>query len=171
MIDDRDKQLLQALQDGLPLCSRPYAALGERIGMAETEVLERLARMKRLGPIKRFGVVVNHQPLGYRANAMVVWNVPDAEVDSTGLEISRFEFVTLCYRRPRRLPDWPYNLFCMIHGKDRDTVLRQLASMRERSGLGRYPHAVLFSRRCFKQRGAQYFSSASVSNANVPAYG
>ncbi|MGR9116365.1 MAG: siroheme decarboxylase subunit beta [Gammaproteobacteria bacterium] len=156
MIDFRDQQLLEAVQTGLPVCSRPYAAIGRQISMTESEVIARLAKLKQQGLIKRLGIIVKHNRLGYRANAMVVWNIPDAEVKELGRTISGFDFVTLCYQRPRRLPDWPYNLFCMIHGKDRNTVLHQLETLTEACDLMPYERDVLFSLRCFKQRGALY---------------
>ena len=156
MIDFRDQQLLEAVQAGLPVCTRPYATIGKQIAMSESEVISRLAKLRQLGLIKRLGVIVKHKRLGYRANAMVVWNIPDAKVKELGRQISRFDFVTLCYQRPRRLPEWPYNLFCMIHGKDRSTVLHQLETLCEACGLTEFDRDVLFSRRCFKQRGALY---------------
>ncbi|PKM11782.1 MAG: AsnC family protein [Gammaproteobacteria bacterium HGW-Gammaproteobacteria-3] len=167
MIDDRDQKLLEAVQKGLPLCSRPYATLGQSIAMPEAEVISRLTRLKQQGLIKRLGVIVKHKRLGYRANAMVVWNIPDTDVKNLGQQISRFDFVTLCYQRPRHLPEWPYNLFCMIHGKDRNIVLEQLRFMTETCGLTHYERDILFSRRCFKQCGALYKTPAS----QVLAYG
>jgi DNA-binding Lrp family transcriptional regulator len=108
------------------------------------------------GIIKRLGVVVRHHELGYRANAMVVWDVPDARVEQIGRRLGDIDCVTLCYQRPRRLPDWPYNLFSMVHGQDRDDVLACIGRLVEALGLGDIPHAVLFSGRRFKQRGACY---------------
>jgi hypothetical protein len=102
------------------------------------------------------GVVVKHRSLGYHANAMVVWNIPDDAIDRVGNLLAAQECVTLCYQRPRRLPDWPYNLFCMIHGREREAVLRRLAQIIDANGLGEIPHEVLFSLRSFKQRGARY---------------
>ena len=151
-----DQRLIQAIQHGLPLVSRPYAALAAQLGLAEEEVIARIEQFKQSGIIKRMGVVVRHRELGYRANAMVVWDVPDEEVAELGRCLSRFEFVTLCYRRPRRLPDWRYNLFCMIHGQDREAVLEKYAMLIERCGLQGIPRDILFSRRRFKQRGAIY---------------
>ncbi|MEN8261081.1 MAG: AsnC family protein [Pseudomonadota bacterium] len=157
--DLRDTLLLEAVQAGLPLVSRPYAAIGERIGMNEQEVIERLSRLRRDGVIKRLGVVVRHRNLGYRANAMVVWNVPDEVAADIGNLMSAHDFVTLCYRRPRRGEDWPYNLFCMIHGKDRARVLQQIELLALNCGLTGIGREILFSRRCFKQCGAQYHLS------------
>lgn len=164
-LDAKDLQLVRAVQQGLPLVSRPYAEIGARIGLAESEVIARLQRLLAHGAIKRMGVVVRHRELGYRANAMVVWDVPDLRVNALGHCLAQFEFVTLCYQRPRRLPDWPYNLFCMIHGRDRCSVLGRVEELVQRCGLGDIPHAVLFSRRRFKQRGAWYAPDESLLSA------
>jgi DNA-binding Lrp family transcriptional regulator len=124
--------------------------------MTEDEVRERLARWLEDGTIRRLGVVVRHHELGYTANAMVVWDVPDERVDEIARRLSDFECVSLCYRRPRRPPDWPYNLFCMIHGRDRAAVLARVQELARATGLEHVPHRPLFSRRRFKQRGARY---------------
>lgn len=154
--DGRDRLLLEAIQQGLPLAPRPYAAIGARLGMSELEVVRRLERLLASGVVKRFGVVVRHHELGYGANAMAVWDVPDERADELGRRLAEFGFVTLCYRRARSLPAWRYNLYCMIHGRDRDTVRAQIAQLIEVCGLTEAPHAVLFSRRRFKQCGANY---------------
>ena len=158
-LSDRDRRLLAGLQDGLPLVSRPYAALAEAVGMTEDEVRRRLARLTDWGIIKRLGVVVRHRELGYRANAMTVWDVPDDAVAQAGRTLAALDFVTLCYRRPRRMPTWPYNLFTMIHGRDREQVQERIEQLRESCGLGQVQYDVLFSQRRFKQRGARYGAS------------
>ena len=157
-ISKPDQLLIEAIQDGLPLVSRPYAMIGKQVGMSEMEVIKRLSHLLETEVIKRLGVVVYHRKLGYRANAMVVWDVANAQVDSVGQQISQFDFVTLCYQRTRRLPDWPYNLFAMIHGKDRNLVLGELDRLIKQCNLSDIPYQVLFSRNCFKQRGAIYTS-------------
>lgn len=151
-----DRALLGALEDGLPLDPRPYAVLAQRLDVSEQGVIERLRRLRLGGVISRFGLVVKHRSLGYRANAMAVWDVPDDEVDGIAAEFAGHPFVTLCYRRPRRCPDWPYNLFCMVHGRDRATVRGQITTLNDAAGTGALPQAVLFSKRCFKQRGARF---------------
>jgi DNA-binding Lrp family transcriptional regulator len=157
-VDESDRRLLAAIQHGLPLVPRPYAEIGAQLGLSEEQVVARLAQLKASGVIRRFGVVVRHHELGYSANAMVVWDVPDEQVTELGRCLSGFDFITLCYRRPRRLPQWRYNLYCMIHGQSRDEVLAHLEWMVNRCGLQSLPHEVLFSRRRFKQRGAVYTS-------------
>jgi DNA-binding Lrp family transcriptional regulator len=158
VIDER--ALIAVLQHGLPLVSRPYAAIAEQIGCSEQDVIDAITRMQTSGDIKRFGVVVRHRKLGFQHNAMVVWNIPDERVDELGQCFGQFDFVNLSYRRPRRLPDWPYNLFCMIHGQDRDDVLRNLQRMIESCKVSDIPHAILFSTHCYKQRGAIYIHDA-----------
>lgn len=152
----RDLALLAALCRGLPLVPRPWAAVGRACGMEEAEVLERLRRLVGAGVVRRFGVVVRHRELGYRANAMVVFDLPDGDVAAAAGKLCALPYVTLCYRRPRRPPAWPYNLFCMIHGRDRGRVEALVAEAAEAAGIAQRPRAVLFSRRCFVQRGARY---------------
>lgn len=155
-LNDADLALIEALADGLELVSNPYAALGARVGLTEDEALRRLEALIAGGVIRRFGVVVQHHRLGLCANGMSVWNIPDADVAEVGRRMGGFEFVTLCYRRPRRLPDWPYNLFAMVHGSERETVLAQVEQIACELGLENSPRDVLFSSRQFKQRGARY---------------
>lgn len=151
-----DQNLLRAIQDGLPLVERPYDAIGREIGLSEGEVITGLQNLIDRGVIKRFGLIVRHHELGYNANAMVVWDIPDDKVDDVASRIIMHDFITLCYRRPRRLPDWPYNLFCMIHGRDRDTVTAQINEMILAAGLQQFDREILFSCRRFKQRGAWF---------------
>jgi len=156
MIDVVNRQLIELLQQGLPLVSRPYAVIGEKLGLCEDEVLVRVRNLKQQGIIKRLGVVVNHRRLGYKANAMVVFDVPDSLISQIGGHVSRFNFVNLCYQRPKQGSQWPYNLYCMIHGKNKVTVLKQLDHLTESCGLHQFKREILFSKQCFKQRGALY---------------
>lgn len=160
-LDERDCQLIAALQNGLPLVPHPYATIGASAGMHEAEVIVRLNRMLESGIVKRFGVVVRHHELGYRANAMVVWDVPDERATELGRRLASLDFVTLCYLRARCLPDWPYNLYCMIHGRDRDLVREKIAYLIEACDMTALPHEVLFSLQRFKQRGARYMHPAA----------
>jgi siroheme decarboxylase len=164
VLTETDRELIAVIQDGLPLVAHPYAAIGERVGLSEAAVIKRLEALQSEGLIKRMGVVVKHRTLGYRANAMVVWDIPDDQVERIGVLLADEVCVTLCYQRPRRLPAWPYNLFCMIHGRERDSVLRRLEQIISYHGLEKIPYAVLFSSRSFKQRGARY-----VETGNKPA--
>jgi DNA-binding Lrp family transcriptional regulator len=163
VLNESDRKLVAAIQDGLPLVPHPYAMLAETLGTTEADIIERLQHLQDDGMIKRMGVVVRHRSLGYHANAMVVWNIPDDAIERVGKLLAAQECVTLCYQRPRRLPDWPYNLFCMIHGREREAVLRRLEQIIAADGLGDIPHEVLFSLRSFKQRGARYATRPAMS--------
>lgn len=157
-----EQDLVAALAPGLPLVERPFEQVGERCGQSADEVLARIDGWLASGLIKRMGVVVRHHELGYRANAMCVWDVPDDVVSELGRALAAADGVTLCYRRKRSLPEWPFNLFCMIHGRSRDEVEVRIGQLSRRYGLDRYAHTCLFSTRRFKQCGARY---ASGSNA------
>ncbi|CAK0756123.1 Siroheme decarboxylase NirL subunit [uncultured Gammaproteobacteria bacterium] len=150
-----DRHLIAALLEGLPLVPRPYQSLGESLGLSEAQVLARLQNLLDQGVINRLGLIVRHHELGYRANAMVVWDIPDEQADEIGQRASVLPFVSLCYRRPRRLPDWPYTLFTMIHGREREAVLAQVEQVATALEIETVPRAVLFSRRRFCQRAAR----------------
>jgi DNA-binding Lrp family transcriptional regulator len=159
VLNKLDRKIMAAIQGGLPLTTRPYAALADKLGITEATLLERIEAATKTGIIKRFGTVIRHHELGYHANAMVVWDVPDHEVEAVGKHLGAFDCITLCYRRPRRLPLWRYNLFTMIHGMNRETVITSLTRIRQTAGLTHIPYEILFSRRRFKQRGARYLDA------------
>lgn len=144
------------LEQGLPIADRPYLAIAEKIDALEHQVIAQIQQWRQDGLIRRFGVIVKHRQLGYRANAMVVWNIPDSEVDTIAGLLAQREEVSLCYRRPRRLPDWPYNLFCMIHGKNSAQVEEQIRQLTEQLKLQHIAKDVLFSHKAYKQHGARY---------------
>ena len=123
---DIDRALIRATQSGLPLVPRPYEAVGAVLGLSDDEVRERLARMLESGLVRRIGAVPNHYRLGFTANGMSVWDVDDAVIDAVGERVGALEFVTHCYRRPRHLPDWPYNLFAMVHAASREAALERV---------------------------------------------
>jgi DNA-binding Lrp family transcriptional regulator len=153
MLDELDRRLIVATQAGLPLVSRPYHALAATLGIPVTEVQARLAVMLALGVIRRIGAVPNHYALGYRSNGMSVWDVDDEQIDALGAQVGALPFVTHCYRRPRMLPDWPFNLFAMVHGKTRDEALGRVAEIATLLGVACRSHDTLFSTRILKKTG------------------
>lgn len=160
MISARQKQLIEILQRGLPLVARPYDDIARALGITLNELFTEIDTLIKQSVFKRFATVVRHRHIGFTANAMVVWDVPDEDVDRIGSLLARETSVRLCYRRPRRLPLWPYNLFTMIHGRSREEVVATLARIREHHQLD-VPYEILFSKRCFRQRGARYRMKAS----------
>jgi DNA-binding Lrp family transcriptional regulator len=151
------------LEKGLPLVEKPYYAIAEQIKANEEQVIAQIKQWQTQGLIKRFGLVVKHRQLGYNANAMVVWNIDDSQVDEIAGLLSKRKEISLCYRRPRRLPDWPYNLFCMIHGKSRIEVEAQIDKITQELSLQNIEKDVLFSTIAYKQHGARYLSKNKVA--------
>lgn len=159
-----EERLLGVLQHGLELVSRPFAVLAEHTGLEESTVIALIKAWRGEGLIKRFGVIVRHHELGFVSNAMVVWDLPDEEAERIGRLFAAEPEVTLCYKRRRHLPQWPYNLYCMIHGRSRAEVEAAVVRLRDRLGLDEVRHEVLFSRRRFKQRGALYIRQAEAAH-------
>jgi DNA-binding Lrp family transcriptional regulator len=152
-LDEIDRRIVLATQAGLPLVPRPYAALAERLAIPEHEVRARLADMLVRGVIRRIGAVPNHYTLGYRFNAMSVWDVPDERIGELGRKVGALEFVSHCYHRPRHLPAWPYNLFAMVHGRSRAEVENQVSEIARALGDADRGHALLYSTRILKKTG------------------
>ena len=152
-----DRRIVLATQGGLPLVPRPYAAVAEHIASDEATVCARLAAMLADGRIRRMGAVPNHYAIGYTANGMSVWDVDDSVVDAVGERVGSLDFVTHCYRRPRHLPDWPYNLFAMVHAGSREAALvrvAEIAALIEREFRGAcLRRDVLFSTGILKKTG------------------
>jgi DNA-binding Lrp family transcriptional regulator len=152
-LDATDRRIVVATQAGLPLEPEPYAALERALGIEKEEVMARLRRMLDAGVIRRIGAVPNHYALGYRANGMSVWDVDDARVDELGARVGALRFVSHCYRRPRALPAWRYNLFAMVHGRDREEAAAKVEAIAAMLGSACRAHDVLYSTRILKKTG------------------
>ena len=155
-----DRPLLQALSEGLDLVPEPWAALARKLGRSETALLARVAVLLAAGVLTRLGVIVRHRALGFTANAMVVWDLSEADIPAAGLALAALPGVTLCYQRRPAAGVWPYRLYCMIHARSRPEALAVLTDARALEGLAGREHRILFSTRCFKQSGAQLAEAA-----------
>jgi DNA-binding Lrp family transcriptional regulator len=153
IVDDTDRRIIRATQAGLALVPRPYHDVAERLGLPPEEVMARMRTMLERGVIRRIGAVPNHYRLGYRANGMTVWDVPDERIDELGALVGGLESVSHCYHRPRHPPDWPYNLFAMVHGRSRDDVEREVRRIAAVLGEHDRGHAILYSTRILKKTG------------------
>ncbi len=156
VLDEIGRRLVMALQEGLPLFIRPFSILASRVGCEERELLERIRSWCADGAIKRFGVIVRSQEPDDGVNAMLVHNVPDGDVAGIGGSMSREPAVSLCYERSRALPDWPYNLYCIMRGATREDVRAGIEAVREKLGLTGYASETLFSLTRFKRDGVRY---------------
>ena len=151
--DTADRAIIIATQGGLPLVPRPYHAVAEQVGLPVEEVMARLQAMLAAGVIRRIGAVPNHYAIGWTANGMTVWDVADERIDQLGRRVGALDCVTHCYRRPRALPAWPYNLFAMVHGSSREEVLAKAKDIRGLLGDACRASDVLFSTRILKKSG------------------
>lgn len=149
-----DRELVQTLTDGLPLVHAPFEDVAARLSCEESDILARLNELVAGTIIPRIGVIVRHRALGWRSNAMVVWDVPPEHVDAVGAKLANVQGINLCYRRTRYVREWPFNLYCMIHARSRDEALAILERASANTGLDGLPRRILFSLNCFKQTGA-----------------
>jgi len=152
-IDPADRAIIEATQAGLPLCAEPYAEIANRLGVDESEVIERMSAMQARGVIRRIGIAPNHYALGMVANGMTVWDVDDSKASEIGTQIGALDFVSHCYLRPRALPVWPYNLFAMVHGSNRSEVEAKRAEIADLLGDACTNGDILYSTRILKKTG------------------
>ena len=148
-----DRRIVLATQAGLPLDARPYHRLAAELGVEPDVLMDRFRVMLDEGRIRRIGVVPNHYRLGYSANAMSVWDVPDGNIRAIGKQVGQLDIVSHCYHRPRQLPDWPYNLFAMVHGHSQEEVRHKVDQISRLLGDKVRQHDVLFSTRILKKTG------------------
>jgi len=153
IIDELDRKIVQATQAGLPLQTAPYTEVAGACGCDTQTVMQRMRLMLERGVIRRIGAIPNHYRLGLHGNGMSVWDVDDDKLVELGARVGRLDFVSHCYERPRHLPLWPYNLFAMIHGHDRDEVKVKLEQIVDLLGPDCRQHDVLFSTRILKKTG------------------
>ena len=152
-LKELDRRIIVATQSGLPIDPQPYDRIAEQLGVDSAQVRVRINAMLADGRIRRIGVVANHYRLGYTANGMSVWDIPDEAADEAGERVGALETVSHCYLRPRALPDWPYNLFAMVHGHSRSEVIEQVEQIAGMLGDLVREHEILFSTRILKKTG------------------
>jgi len=165
-LTDEERDVLAAIQDGLPLEREPYRVVADRLGMSEDRVLALVQSMLDQRKIKRIGAVPDHYALGITANGMSVWDIPDERVAEIGRRLGEREEITHCYRRPRQ-PGWSYNLFGMVHARSRDDVVAAVERIARELDIARYPHEVLFSTRLLKKRGTRVRPGAGMPDEDA----
>jgi DNA-binding Lrp family transcriptional regulator len=152
-LDDLDRRIVLATQEGLPLVPQPWHQVAAGLGIAPALLMERVRAMQADGIIRRIGAVPNHYALGYRHNGMTVWDVADQDIEAAGAALTALPFVSHCYQRPRRLPHWPYSLFAMIHARDEATAAGLVDRLAAALGPMNRGHRVLYSTRILKKTG------------------
>jgi DNA-binding Lrp family transcriptional regulator len=159
-LDATDRRIVEATQAGLPLTPRPYAAVAEALGLTETAVIDRLAAMQARGVVRRIAAAPNHYALGVTANGMTVWDLDDARASELGAQVGALDFVSHAYLRPRVPPLWPYNLFAMVHGRDRAEVEAKRAEIAALLGPAARANDILYSTRILKKTGLRLAGGA-----------
>ncbi|PCM44754.1 Lrp/AsnC family transcriptional regulator [Marinobacter sp. ANT_B65] len=152
-ITELDRKLILATQAGLPLVSDPWAELGRQLNLSADNVLARFQALQEAGVIRRVAAVPDHYRLGYRYNGMTVWDVNDDRITDLGTAVGELPFVSHCYRRPRHLPYWSFNLFAMVHGTTREAVEDKASQIRALLGDACQQHTILYSSAILKKTG------------------
>jgi siroheme decarboxylase len=153
-LDEPQKELVRILQEGLAVEREPFAAAAARLGWPVSRVVEQVRGWLAAGVIRRLGAVVRHRELGFSANGMAVFRLPPGDIDEAGRRLAAFTEVSHCYRRPP-LPDFPYSLYAMVHGRSEEEVRATVERMA--TAVGDAAHDVLFSVREFKKMSMRYF--------------
>ncbi len=152
-MDEIDRKIVAATQEGLPFVREPYRAVAEDLGISAQEVMDRMIHMLTRRVIRRIGLVPNHYALGLSANGMTVWDLNDDVAQELGRMVGQLDYVSHCYLRPRRLPVWSYNLFAMVHGCTREEVEEKAADIAKLLGSDCNAHDILYSKRILKKTG------------------
>ncbi|MDN5347794.1 MAG: siroheme decarboxylase [Clostridia bacterium] len=153
-ITELEKKLIRRLQGDIPLERRPFQKIAAELGLKEEEVLQTIRRWQQEGIVRRFGAALRHREAGIMGNAMIVWQVPEERLEEVGRKLASFPEVTHCYQR-RTLPGWPYNLFTMIHGRDRQVCINMARRLAEAVGIETYE--LVFSTAELKKTSMRYF--------------
>ena len=154
MLTKLEKRIIAAIQGDIPVCQHPYRELAEKTGISEKELIEILTDLCSRGIIRRFGATIRHQQSGFKANAMVAWNIDEAHIDATGKKMASLKQVSHCYRRKPH-NGWPYNLYTMVHAKDEKACRETVRKIAENNFINNY--TILFSRKEFKKTSMCYF--------------
>jgi DNA-binding Lrp family transcriptional regulator len=154
MLSDLEKKVVASIQGDIPIVSRPYRVLAERIGVSEELFVETLQQLTDRGVIRRFGATLRHQKTGYQANAMTAWQVGEERIEEVGKIMASFRAVSHCYRRDPA-EGWPFNLYTMIHGKSEEDCRNTAKEMSIQAGVEKYQ--LLFSKRELKKISMTYF--------------
>jgi DNA-binding Lrp family transcriptional regulator len=153
-LDKLDHEIINALSGDISGLKQPFKAIAERLNLSDKEVLERVRGYQEAGLLRRLGAMIAHRVAGVDANGMIVWDVPEAQIERVGAALASEPEVTHCYARPR-FPQWPYNLFTMVHGRTREDCRKVAKRLSKKVGIEQFQ--VVFSTREFKKTSPRYF--------------
>jgi DNA-binding Lrp family transcriptional regulator len=153
-LTERDKEFIRELQKDLKVIPEPFKEIADTLGITTPQLFAKAKEYEDLGVMRRFAAILRHRDAGFAANGMAVWKVPVLKIDEVGSKLAAFPQVSHCYRRPI-YPDWPFNLFSMVHARTIEGAEEIVSQMSESIGIKDY--RILFSLREFKKERVKYF--------------
>jgi siroheme decarboxylase len=153
-LTDRDKDFIRELQKDLDTIPEPFKELADKLGISTGDLFSKAREYEKMGIMRRFAAILRHRDVGFMANGMVVWSVPEDGIDEVGFKLAEFPQVSHCYRRPV-YPDWRFNVFSMIHARSLTAAEKMAEEMSQIIGIKDYQ--ILFSSREFKKERVKYF--------------
>ncbi|WP_303841529.1 AsnC family transcriptional regulator [Selenomonas ruminantium] len=153
-LNELDKRIVRVLQGEFPLVAEPYKTLAEQVGVSEETFLERVKAMQATKKIRKMGAVLCHREVGFKANVLVAWEVPEERLDAIARHMAASASVTHCYDR-NTAPNWPYNLYTMVHGHSREECERVVEKLGEECKVSK--HVMLYSKHEWKKTAMKYF--------------
>ena len=157
---EQDKDFIRELQKNMDIIDEPFVNAAKNLGLTENEVFEKMKHYEDIGVMRRFAAILRHRQIGFTANGMIVWKVDDDKISEVGSKLGSFPQVSHCYERPT-YPDWPYNVFSMIHCKTQDEAYDVAKTIQDQIHVDDYN--ILFSTREFKKTRVEYFVENSFS--------
>jgi DNA-binding Lrp family transcriptional regulator len=155
-VTEQDKAVIRELQEDLPIEARPFKTLAERIGLDEDGLFAIMHSLVERGFMRRMAAILYHRRAGFRANGMGVWAVPEDDVVEIGEQMAAFANVSHCYRRPT-YPDWPYNVFTMVHGQSVEQCEEVLSAISKKTGMTEF--ISLYSTREYKKIRLRFYTN------------
>ena len=164
---EQDKDFIRELQKDMEIIDEPFVKAANNLGITENELFEKMKQYEDNGVMRRFAAILRHRQVGFTANGMIVWKVPEDKISEVGAKLGAFPQVSHCYERPT-YSDWPYNVFSMIHCKTHDEANEMAKTIQNQIHVDDYK--ILFSSREFKKTRVEYFVENSFSfEETIPA--
>jgi len=164
---EQDKDFIRELQKDMEIIDEPFVKAANNLGITENELFDKMKYYEDHGIMRRFAAIIRHRKVGFTANGMIVWKVPKDRISEVGEKLGAFPQVSHCYERPT-YPDWPYNVFSMIHCKTHDEAHEMAKTIQDQINVDDY--SILFSSREFKKIRVEYFVEKSFNfEETIPA--
>lgn len=154
MIENLDKRIIRKLQEDIYVTATPYKEIADDLNIDEDQLMHKLKIYSETGILKRIGAILYHRRAGFNANAMVVWKVDNEDLDNVGKYMASLLEVSHCYERKPCI-SWNYNLYTMIHEKDRENCNKIIEKIATTIGVTNY--RILYSTRELKKTSMKYF--------------